>query len=191
MDIMNNLELLDNNELLAITRWHLSRDDFGQALIYYKLIAKQKNAPDEAFKLGGKIYAELGLFEYAEKSFKKFIDRNPDEITEIFQYGMVHLDKGDTDAAVKIWDDLLLKEPNHPPTLFYSALTLSNNKKSDKAKKHLETLIKTAPSDNLYFEKSRDLLLKIENNLSSIQNMENQEDNNLKKYKKDDKRTLN
>ena len=144
----NTLSVLDNDELLSITRWHLDQSQFGNALLYAKHLLVRKDVPVEAYRLAAKIYAQLGLFNQAKAAFKNFIDQSPDALTEVFQYGMVHFDSGDSDAAVKIWKDVLAKETTYPPALFYSALALANQDKASESLRHLDVLIKSAPSQN-------------------------------------------
>lgn len=184
----NNFAILDTEELLALTRWYITKQDFGQALLFNKHCILKKNTPDETYKLSGKIYAELGLYEHAKVSFKKYLDKNPDSITELFQYGMVHMDTGETQQALKIWENLLLKDSTYPPALFYSALNLANSNRSDEALKKLNILIKSTPTDNFYFNKARNLLTSIETNKVLKQN---EDDKNSNFYTKDGDRTLN
>jgi tetratricopeptide (TPR) repeat protein len=188
----NNISILDSEELIGITRWYLDQEQFGQALIHCKQAMTQDDAPMEAFRLGGKIYAQLGLFEHAKTAFKSFIDATPDALTEIFQYGMVHYDEGDNEAAINIWLDVLKQEPTYPPALFYSALALARTDKASEALKHLDVLIKSAPTDNLYFERGRELINTLEQNKSdSLQGEDPDEQRKLEKYKNEDDRTIN
>lgn len=187
----NALSILDNDELLSITRWNLDQSQFGNALLYAKHLLLREDVPVEAYRLAAKIYAQLGLFNQAKAAFKNFIDESPDALTEIFQYGMVHFDSGDNDAAVKIWKGVLDKETTYPPALFYSALALANQDKTHESLRHLDVLIKSAPSDNLYFERGRQLMRAIEQNQKAPINDKSEEQHQLEKYKNTDDRIIN
>lgn len=186
------LSILDNDELLGITRWQLDQGQFGDALVSVKHILERDDKPLEGFRLGAKIYAQLGLFDHAKKAFKTFLDATPDALTEFFQYGMVHYDSGDLDKAIEIWQGILEKEPTYPPGLFYCALGLANKNDTTEALKLLDVLIKSAPSDNLYFERGRELIRSIEQNQpGKVESSEASEERKLEKYSNDDDRTIN
>jgi tetratricopeptide (TPR) repeat protein len=105
---------------------------------------------------------------------------------------MVHYDSGDLDGAIKIWQDVLDKEPTYPPALFYRALGLANQNNTAEALQHLDVLIKSAPADNLYFERGRELIRSIEqNNPAKIEQDEEAKERKLEKYSNDDDRTIN
>lgn len=186
------LSILDNDELLHITRWQLDQGNFGDALVSVKHILERDDKPLESYRLGAKIYAQLGLFDHAKKAFKTFLDSSPDALTELFQYGMVHYDGGELDKAIDIWQGVLEKEPTYPPALFYTALGLANQNKAAEALQQLDILIKSAPSDNLYFERGRELIRSIEQNQPArTEQDEKSEKHKLEKYTSDDDRTIN
>lgn len=187
----NTLSILDNDELLTLTRWNLDQGHFGDALVNAKHLLACKDTPIEAYRLGAKIYAQLGLLTQAKNAFKTFIEHSPDALTEVFQYGMVHFDSGDSDNAVKIWKEVLDKETTYPPALFYSALALANQNKPNESLRHLDVLIKSAPADNLYFERGRQLIKAIEQNQKVPINDDADEQRKLDKYKSSDDRMIN
>ncbi|MCW8928604.1 MAG: tetratricopeptide repeat protein [Gammaproteobacteria bacterium] len=186
-----SLEILDIDELLSLTRWSLDQGNFDQALIYNKHAMERENAEAEVYKLGGKIYAQLGLFEHAKKSFKIFLDTTSEALTETFQYGMVHYDNNEIKEAISIWTEILQKEEKYPPALFYLALALANNGQTDDAIHHLNQLISSIAIDNMYFERGRELLRAIEQNKPSPLNDSDSDENwDLAKYS-NDKKTIN
>jgi len=183
----SNLSILDNEELLNLTRWQLDQGQFGDALISVKHALLRDDKSMECYRLGAKIYAQLGLLDQAKKAFEAFLEHEPEALTEAFQYGMVHYDNGENEKAIEIWRDILEKEATYPPALFYSALAQANSKQPAKAIEHLNVLIKSAPSDNLYFERGRELIQAIEQNQSNTQDNAKP----LEKYTADDDRTIN
>jgi tetratricopeptide (TPR) repeat protein len=184
--------ILENEELLSLIRWQLDQGQFGNALVSVKPILQRSDKPLESYQLGAKIYAQLGLFEQAENAFKAFLDETPEALTEKFQYGKVHYDSGDIDKALELWNEVLEKEPTYPPALFYIALGYVNKNKLPDALKYLDVLIKSAPSDNLYFERGRDLIRSIEQNQAMTTHQEQEsEEQNLDKYTSTDDRSIN
>lgn len=191
---MNNsaLAILDNDELLHLTRWNLDKGQFGEALISIKHLLERDDKPIESFRLGAKIYAQLGLFDHAKKAFDYFLEQQPDALVERFQYGMVHYDSGDLKSAIELWSQVLETEPSYPPALFYRALALANQGNPDEANKHLDTLIKSAPTDNIYFDRARKLLKSIEmNRTTPTIATDDDKHHSLDKYTDDDDRTIN
>jgi len=187
----STLNILDNDELLGLTRWQLDQGQFGDALISVKHILERDDKPLEGFRLGAKIYAQLGLFDHAKQAFKTFLEASPDALTEMFQYGMVHYDSGELEKAIEI-QNVLDKQATHPPALFYRALGLANQHNTSEALQHLDVLIKSAPADNLYFERGRELMRSIEQNQAAkIEQPEESQERKLEKYGSDDDRTIN
>ncbi|VAW67895.1 hypothetical protein MNBD_GAMMA08-1909 [hydrothermal vent metagenome] len=160
----STLDILDNDELLSLTRWQLDQEQLGNALISVKHALKRDDCTIESHRLVAKIYAQLGLYEHAKKAFEHLLELEPDALTEKFQYGMVFYDNGDSDKAIDIWSSVLDSEATYPPALFYSALAKTSLNQQSNAIEHLNILIKSAPSDNLYFERGRELIRSIEEN---------------------------
>ena len=156
----NVLETLDADELAALARIDLDADRLDAALVKLKL-AEEKNGPAEVYALLGRLYAKLELFERAQKSFKKYLEIHPDSLVTHFQYGMVHLDSGDLDGAMAIFEQVLEKDSSHPPTLFHKALALSNKGEQSAALKVLDDLLVSAAKDNFFYERALELRAKI------------------------------
>jgi len=186
----SNLDILDDEELLNLTRWQLDQGEFGNALISVKYALLRDSKSVECYRLGAKIYAQLGLLEHAKKAFESFLEHEPEALIEEFQYGMVHYDNGESEKAIEIWDEVLEKEATYPPALFYSALAQANTEQPALAIERLDTLIKSAPSDNLYYERGRELIQAIEQNQSTDIKTQDKA-KTLDKYSADDKRTIN
>lgn len=152
------LETLDSDELLALARMDMDQNRVDQALIKLKHLLNTDKGNSAALAMGGKVYAQLGLFDKAKNCFKQYLEINPASVIDKFQYGMVHFDSGDKDAALVIWNELLAKQPTHPPSLFYKGLLLAQTNHSADARATLSILLQSAPADNLYFGRAKELL---------------------------------
>ena len=151
-------ELFETDELVALARLDVEKGNIDQALARIKQALADATPPAEALTLGARLYAQLGLFERAQVLYQRFLKSNPGAVIESFQLGMTHLDAGQPQEALAIWDALLKDHPVHPPALFYKALALSQQGQPVDARHALETLLKSAPADNLYFGRGKELL---------------------------------
>jgi Tfp pilus assembly protein PilF len=152
----------DSEELLALALVDMEKGDLAPALSKLKRAVAADVPAAEAFSACAKLYAKLRLWNRAQQMYEKYLSFEPEAVAETFQLGMVHFDAGRPSEALKIWDDQLKKNPNFPPALFYRALLLAQTGKPDAARQSLETLIKTAPADNLYFGRAKELLQNID-----------------------------
>jgi tetratricopeptide (TPR) repeat protein len=162
VDKATNIDAFDAQELFALARLDLERGSLEQALQKIKRLIAEPEVPNEAFALAARLYAQLGLWNKAKDLFQKYVKLNPQAVTENFQLGMVCFDAGQIDEALKIWTDLLQKQPTHPPALFYRALALTQSGKTVEARQNLDILLKSIPTDNLYFGRGKELLQAIE-----------------------------
>lgn len=158
------LDVLDIEELIHVTRWQIEQAQFGDALVSIKHAMQRDDHPDTVYSLAGKIYAQLGLMQQAKQAFEVFLKREPDALNDLFQYGMVHYENRELDKAISIWNQVLDKNRNYPPALFYSALAYANGHDTGKALKIIDQLIKSAPADNLYVERGQELKKSINSN---------------------------
>ena len=152
------LDLFDNEELLALARLDMNRNQYDEALWKLKRILQADEAMPEAISMAARLYAQIGLFERAQSLFNRYLEQDVDAVAETFQLGMTYLDAGNRDAALDIWDKLLKKHPGHPPALFYTGLLRAQRGELTAARASLEHILKTVASDNLYFTRARDLL---------------------------------
>lgn len=155
------LDLYDTEELLALARLDMNRNQYDEALWKLKRVLQENDPPMEAVSMAARLYAQIGLFHRAQALFNRYIERDADAVTETFQLGMTYLDAGNRDEALQVWDRLLQKHPTHPPAMFYRGLALAQRGEAAAARDQLEHLLKIAPSDNLYFTRARDLLLEL------------------------------
>jgi tetratricopeptide (TPR) repeat protein len=153
---------LDSEELLALAKIDMDQGRMDQALIKMKHILNTDKGNSEALSMAGKIYAQLSLFDKAKNCFKQFLELQPESIIDKFQFGMVHFDSGDQDTALSIWNELLTKQPTHPPSLFYKGLLLAQKNNIADARATLSILLQSAPADNLYFGRAKELLQAID-----------------------------
>src|SRR5438045_9340711 len=102
-----NIEHFDSDELLALARISLERNDVEGALLKLKKIMASASPSAEAGGLGARVYAQLGLYDRAGKLYERYLQANPKAFLEQFQLGMTRFDAGKPDEAVKIWDEVL------------------------------------------------------------------------------------
>lgn len=91
----------------------------------------------------------------------------PESINELFQLGMTQFDTGELDSALATWATVLTKEPVHPPALFFRGMVLAQQNSLADAKVMLETLLNSAPTDNLYYNRAQELLRAINSGQNS------------------------
>lgn len=156
-------ESFEADELVALARLDIERGVLDEALWKLKQAIMEASPPAEALAMTARLYAQLGLWERAKPLFQRYLEIEPRAVNEAFQLGMVHFDAGQASEAVKIWENLLKDHPTHPPALFYRALAASHAGQPAEARRSLDVLLKSAPPDNLYFNRAKELLLAIEN----------------------------
>jgi len=149
---------LDSEELLALASLDIEHGNIENALLKLKQVLAGKTPPNEANAMAARLYAQLGLFQRAKGLFQVYVNGNPDAIVENFQLGMAHFDAGEITEALSIWSAVIKKDPVNPPALFYRGLALAQLDKHSDAKESLNSLLKSAPADNLYFSRAKDLL---------------------------------
>ncbi len=159
---MNNLEEFESDELTALARLDIEQGRVEQGLAKLKAILRQASVPPEAVSMAARLYAQLGLFDRALPLFEHYLSIRPGAVEETFQLGMVLLDKGNDRQALETWEGLLREQPTFPPGLFYCAMVLRREGKIAEARRNLDVLLQTAPADNLYCERGRELLQVIE-----------------------------
>jgi len=155
-------DLFEADELVALARHNIERGELDEALGKLKQAMSDTAPPAEAFAMGARLYAQLGLWERAKPLYQRFLEAEPNAVNEAFQLGMVHFDSGQIDEAVNIWENLLKNHPTHPPALFYRSLAKHQTGQTAEARRTLDVLIKSAAPDNLYFNRAKELLQTIE-----------------------------
>ena len=153
-----DLEKFDTDELVALAKYDLDQDRVDSALEKIKIVLSSEDCPLEAKGIAARLYAQLKLFDKAKALYDQFLSIAPNSVTEQFQLGMITLESGDKSEAVSIWSQLLEQDATHPPSLYYSAIALLELQQHDDATRHLNVLLQSAPADNLYFGKAKELL---------------------------------
>jgi tetratricopeptide (TPR) repeat protein len=154
-------DAFEADELVALARLDMDRGNVEAALGKLKQVLASADPLPEAQAMAARLYAQLGLFDRARALYQAYLQSNPGAITEKFQFGMTHFDAGQTKEALAIWDSLLKEFPTHPPALFYRALVLAQQGRTADAQQTLDILMKSAPADNLYFGRGKELLQSI------------------------------
>lgn len=155
---------LESDELLALARVDIEKGELEQALRKLKIVASSSEPDPEAIAMTARLYAQLGLLDRAKMLFEQYLVLHPDALNERFQLGMVHFDNHQPSEAANLWGQVLASFPTHPPALHYMGLLSAQQNRIPDARRHLEVLLETAPSDNLYFQRSKDLLKAIDDN---------------------------
>jgi tetratricopeptide (TPR) repeat protein len=158
----SDIDGFETDELLALARLAIESNDFEGALRKLKKVVNTENAPAEGLALAARVYAQLKLFDRAEKLYQRFLEKHPDATLERFQLGMTRFEGGKASQALEVWDVVLKEQPNYPPALFYKGLVLTQLGKINEAKHVLDGLLKSASADNLYFTRAKELLQAIE-----------------------------
>lgn len=160
---MNYAEHFEPDELMALARRDIDKGDLESALVKLKgVLTHTKGAPDEAQAMIARLYAQLGLLGRARHHFKCYLEVQPDAVNETFQLGMTYYDAGEPAQALEIWEKLLEKRPNHPPSLYYRSLVLAESGQMGQARDALEILVSSAPQDNFYVEQGRKMMQAID-----------------------------
>lgn len=167
--------LLDPQESIALTKWHIQEKQLDKALIQIKPVIQGEAAEPEALLIAARLYAQLQLFSHAQNLFSQYLEKNGDDSAAKFQLGMSYFDNGDNDKASETWSDILKTEKNHPPALFYSAIVLLQKQDSKSALVHLKNIIASTSSDNLYYNKAKELIIEVEKNSSNVTNINSKE----------------
>lgn len=165
---MKNTEDFELDELVALAKLDIEEGRVEKGLGKLKRILANPSVPAEALSMAARLYARLGLFERAQPLFEQFLAANPGALEEEFQLGMVQFDRGQAEGALKVWEGILQRQPVFPPGLFFSALVLSRQGKIAEARRNLDVLLQTAPADNLYFERGKELMHALDQGVSQV-----------------------
>ncbi|MCE3602774.1 tetratricopeptide repeat protein [Massilia sp. P8910] len=145
------------DELLALARLDVEKNQLDSALEKLKSILGGPEPDPEAMSMAARVYAQLGLFTRAQGLFRRFLVAHPGAVNEQFQLAMTHMNNSEPAEAEGFFNAILASTPTHPPALFYSALLLSQQGKTLDAKRSLDILLQSAPADNLYAGRGKQL----------------------------------
>ena len=159
----NQYDLFDKDELLALSRLDIENGRLDEALLKLKRVLSEAQPPAKAIAMTARLYAQLGLFDRAELLFRRYVELDPEAVTELFQLGMSLFDGGKIEEAVEVWDKVLNLQSFYPPAIFYKGLVLAQKGEVDAARTQLDELLRKIPTDNLYFSRARDLMQELDN----------------------------
>jgi len=157
------LDAFDADELFALARLDIEKGGIADALWRLKSITSSEKVPAGAFSVCGQLYAGLGLWDHSLRMFQKHLERHPESLAEKFSLGLAHGNTGRAAEAMKIWDELLLKQPSYIPALFYRALARAQQGQFSPARQDLELLVRSASGDDPYLKPGKELLQNIAN----------------------------
>jgi tetratricopeptide (TPR) repeat protein len=157
-----NPEPFDNEELLALARRDLEHGRLEEGLLKLKNLTAGAEAFAPALPFAARAYAQLGLMDRAREYYKRYLEVQPEATLESFELGITYFESGDGAEAKKLWDQVLGSQPTHPPALFYSGLLAAREGRPGDARRNLEVLFKSAPADNLYVTRGKELLREID-----------------------------
>ena len=152
----NNIDF-DPDERLALAQWYIDQNRLDNALAEIKGLLDDK-ANSQITLTAARLYAQLRLFERAQKLFQQYLEQNPNSTNARFQLGMSQFDNGEAEQALDTWQHLLEAKPENPPALFYSALARLQRGESGEAESMLHTILHHTHRDNLFYGKASDLL---------------------------------
>lgn len=152
---------LEKDENLALVQWYIEQNQLDKALINIKSLVSA-NPTNEVLLTGARLYAQLRLFERAQKLFNQYLEVEPEALPVRFQLGMTQFETGNNEAALTTWQSILSAQPHNPPALFYSALALLQLGQAESALSHLQTIMQHIDIDNLYYGKAKDLLSQLD-----------------------------
>ncbi len=155
---MFELSLFESDELLALARLDIEKNRIDAALMKLKQADKLPDSPSECDSLLAKLYAQLGLYARASYHYESFLVKEPEALLEKFQYGMLYFEQGIFDRAMETWREVLEHSPTYPPALFYCSLVSWESGQETEAHRLIDILLKSAPADNLYFKRGKELL---------------------------------
>ena len=89
------VEILENDELLALARRDAEAGRVEEALRKLKPLIAQAEGPIEALPLAARIYAQLQLAEKAQACYRRYLAVRPEAVLESFELGMTHFEKGE------------------------------------------------------------------------------------------------
>lgn len=145
-----------------MARINIEHDQFEEGLSKLKQLIAEETPLSEAIIMAARLYARLGLMDRSQELFRRYLELYPASLHEKFELGMTYFDLGDTQQALALWHDVLAEHATHPPTLYFSALAYSQEGARAEAIRALDILLKSAKTDNLYFDRGRELLASIE-----------------------------
>lgn len=148
---------LDSEEIFALARDSLENNRLDEALGRIKLLLAEPEPLAGVRELAARIYARLRLYPRAIDLLQQCLARDPDSLERRIELAMAHQDSGERMLALTQWETLLQQHPLLPPALFNAAWLRAEGEQLARAQRHLDVLLQTAPQDNLYVGRAREL----------------------------------
>lgn len=133
-----SLNLLDADELFALGLRASATGDGGPALAYLKLALSKAPGHAKAHWAIATEYAALGMPERAAEHFARAVTLDPTQPVARFQYGLLHLSRGDAAQARALWTPLDELPADSPLRLFKDGLLHMASDEFDQALALLE-----------------------------------------------------
>ncbi|WP_143873867.1 tetratricopeptide repeat protein [Catenovulum sediminis] len=151
---MTNLSNFDTDELLALTKIDLSRDDFTSALDKLKVMNGRNEIPLDYYAMLGRVYASIGLLKRARAAFTTYTEQVPSAVYEKFQLGMVEHDMDNVLKAQNIWEAIIEEHPQYAPALYYKATIHLRLEELSEASECLATIVEQCGPQDEYYERA-------------------------------------
>ncbi|KUI97005.1 tetratricopeptide repeat protein [Vibrio sp. MEBiC08052] len=156
--MQDNTMLLDTEELIALSRSALLKEDYDCALTKLKLVVRQEQFPIEVYSLLGRVYAALELFDKSVAAFQEFLTRRPEVVPERFHLGMVYRNMGENTKAIQVWDEVLEQAPMFPPALYNKGLYYLDEGNKEEAIELFNYIIDHVDPDDSHVEMANYML---------------------------------
>jgi len=157
------------DELLALALLDIEKDRPEAALEKLKRAEGQPDCPSLVYAELGRLYSRLKLFERAKAMFQRYLQLDPGAVTEQFQLGMAHFEKGESPEALDRWTEVLRLAPLYPPALFFTSFQYAKQGELIRAYEGCERVVMNVAADNLYFGRAKDLMQRIEADPAYVQ----------------------
>jgi len=109
----------------------VARKEYGKALkIFLNLEASDSSNDEISFYLG-LIYFELNNFDKSTYYYNKFLEKNPNSITALYNIAFLKQSIGEIESAKAIYNKLIEKDKNKVRP-YYGLFTLNSNNLNDK-----------------------------------------------------------
>lgn len=158
---MIDYSVFDSEELYALVKQDMDKENFDTALYKLKLLFARRDFPIESFSLAGRAYASMQLFAKARVAFKQYLELDDTSAVDRFQLGMVERDLGNAEEAIETWSKIDKEDAPYPQSLFCSAEVFIEQGNAPSAKDKILELLDIIPVES-------DLRDPAENMLSSI-----------------------
>lgn len=166
---MVNIECFEPDELLALAKRDMEQGELEKALAKLKLLVSQsEQASISAMTILARLYAQLGMYDRSREWYSKIVSEDPQSPVVRFELGMTHFDTGEHDVALSVWRDLLDMQPDFPPALYYTALSLANGGDEEEASLALKRLFQNTDQENLYYTRGQKLQQSMDDSAASV-----------------------